>query len=470
MIHEEDVVKVGRDFFTYSNKIHSNRLSAGTMYIGGNFTQKGTNKNNFYATGTHTVELNGSGEQIISFEEYYGESQFANLRMSEHHAGNVIIKGRFSCNALQSDIKVKSAVIDYMNLNGKKFEIAEDLEVNRTGTININGGILQVNGTLNQLNGTIKVNKGVLDVHGDYFIADVRKNLETNDTIMIEPVIAKLNMTTEEDKVYVGGDFLTYSSWEHSDCLTAGTMYIQGDFTQKGTGYKNFVASGTHTVELNGTDMQKVVFEDTYSKFNHLRLAKDIYEYHFTPYACWNVLLGDVMENPFEDVDTSQYYYQPVLWALDKEITTGLTATEFGPEVVCTRGQVVTFLWRAMGKPEPTTTQNRFVDVDRNAYYYKAVLWASEKGITTGYNETEFAPEATVTRGQFVTFLHRAENKPESNIVNPFVDITHDAYYYNAVLWAYDEGVTTGLNRTEFGPEAFCTRGQVVTFLYRALK
>ena len=174
--------------------------------------------------------------------------------------------------------------------------------------------------------------------------------------------------------------------------------------------------------------------------------------------------------NPFTDISENQYYYQPVLWAYENEITTGLKPDKFGPEESCTRGQVVTFLWRAMGEPEPTITEHSFVDVANDAYYYKAVLWAVEKGITNGYDATHFAPEETVTRAQFVTFLHRAENKPQSNIINPFIDITRDAYYYNAVLWAYDEGITTGLTRTDFGPEDFCTRGQVVTFLYRALK
>ena len=121
-----------------------------------------------------------------------------------------------------------------------------------------------------------------------------------------------------------------------------------------------------------------------------------------------------------------------------------------------------------MGSPEPTTTTDPFVDVPEYEYYYKAVLWALENGITAGINETQFAPDQTVTRGQFVTFLHRDENKPSYSVNNPFSDVPN-AYYYDAVLWAYENGVTAGINATEFAPEQSCTRGQVVTFLYRAL-
>ena len=173
-------------------------------------------------------------------------------------------------------------------------------------------------------------------------------------------------------------------------------------------------------------------------------------------------------ENPFNDVPSGEYYYNPVLWAVEKGITSGLSQNQFAPEQACTRGQVVTFLWRAMGKPEPKTTQNPFVDVPANEYYTKAVLWALENGITSGTDATHFAPEATVTRSQFVTFLHRAEGKPTYKTNNPFADVKKD-YYYDAILWAYEKGITTGLNATTFGTEQSCTRGQVVTFLYRGL-
>lgn len=173
--------------------------------------------------------------------------------------------------------------------------------------------------------------------------------------------------------------------------------------------------------------------------------------------------------NPFEDVSEDDYYYDAVLWAVKNNITSGTDETHFAPKESCTRAQVVTFLWRAMDEPEPETTKNPFVDVKEDKYYYKAVLWASENGITSGIDETHFAPNDTVTRAQFVTFLHRNEGEPKPTITeNPFVDVKESKYYYNAVLWAYEKEITTGTDETHFKPESGCERGQVVTFLYRA--
>ncbi len=175
------------------------------------------------------------------------------------------------------------------------------------------------------------------------------------------------------------------------------------------------------------------------------------------------------IENPFKDVQEGQYYYKPVLWAVENSITAGLSATEFGPNETCTRAQIVTFLWRAAGRPEVTTAINPFTDVPSDAYYTKAVLWAVEKGITAGLSATEFGPGETCTRAQIVAFLWRAFGKQEpTTTTNPFTDVPANAYYAKAVLWAVENNITAGLSSTKFGPEAACTRGQVVSFLYRA--
>ena len=172
----------------------------------------------------------------------------------------------------------------------------------------------------------------------------------------------------------------------------------------------------------------------------------------------------------FDDVkDESQYYFDPVYWAVDNGITTGATPTTFSPGAGCTRAQVVTFLWRAAGKPEPTKTENPFGDVQPDAYYYKAVLWAVEKGITTGTSATTFRPDQTCTRGQIVTFLWRYNEQPEpKSSTNPFTDVPAGQYYYKAVLWAVEKGVTKGTSADKFSPDSTCTRAQIVTFLYRA--
>lgn len=190
-----------------------------------------------------------------------------------------------------------------------------------------------------------------------------------------------------------------------------------------------------------------------------------------------NMRIGFIMEiskaepiqNPFSDVEEDDYYYHPVLWALNQNITTGTAADAFGPKEVCTRGQVVTFLWRSQGCPEPASATMQFEDVDDEAYYYKAVLWAAENGITTGTSQTAFSPKDEITRAQMVTFLWRLEGEQEPVHLNTaFKDVDPDRYYYKAVSWAAEQEITTGISVDEFGTDNPCLRSEVVTFLYRA--
>ncbi len=174
--------------------------------------------------------------------------------------------------------------------------------------------------------------------------------------------------------------------------------------------------------------------------------------------------------NPFTDVTEADYFYKAVLWAIERGITNGISATEFAPNASCTRGQIVTFLWRAQNCPEPKSAENPFTDISADAYYYKAVLWAVENGITSGMSATTFEPETICTRAQAMTFIWRANGKPiAKNKDHPFTDIVAGEYYYEAVLWAVEAGITNGISATEFGPANNCTRAQIVTFLYRAL-
>ena len=170
--------------------------------------------------------------------------------------------------------------------------------------------------------------------------------------------------------------------------------------------------------------------------------------------------------NFFYDVPNGAYFYEAVKWAVDKGITNGLSDTMFGPYESCTRAQIVTFLWRAAGSPEPKTVSS-FTDVPANAYYAKAVAWAVENGITNGMTETTFAPDATCTRGQSVTFLYRALKGTASGSAN-FTDVKSDAFYADAINWAVANNVTNGTSNTTFSPNADCTRAEIVTFLYRA--
>ncbi|MGN0334188.1 MAG: S-layer homology domain-containing protein [Lachnospiraceae bacterium] len=175
----------------------------------------------------------------------------------------------------------------------------------------------------------------------------------------------------------------------------------------------------------------------------------------------------------FEDVWTQDFFYHPVVWAVGKGITDGWSETAFAPDMTCTRGQLVTFLWRANGCPAPETTEAGFTDVPSYEYYAEPVAWAVENEITDGWTETTFEPNLTVTRGQVVTFLWRAEGKPgkgESEKTGVFSDVSEGEYFYDAVYWAVENGITDGWTEDTYEPYMGCTRGQIVTFLYRTDK
>ena len=227
-------------------------------------------------------------------------------------------------------------------------------------------------------------------------------------------------------------------------------------------------------------DLREVYFRGPapyfYDEDSKLTIPKDVILYYIEGQEGWN---DSVWEEYYTenwsgniaiDVKEEDYFYDAVQWALDEEITTGVGYDLFRPENPCTRAQVVTFLWRVWCCPEPTTTQTPFKDISPEDYYYKAVLWAAEQGITTGVSEDRFAPDRGCTRAQVVTFLWRAKEMPQSaSAQNPFKDVGTDTYYSQAVLWAVEQGITTGKTTESFAPDESCTRGQIVTFLYRAV-
>lgn len=170
---------------------------------------------------------------------------------------------------------------------------------------------------------------------------------------------------------------------------------------------------------------------------------------------------------PFKDVHSGDYFYNPVKWAVENGITSGTSATAFSPNAGCTRAQAMTFLWKAAGQPEPTRTSNPFRDVKSSDYYYKAVLWAVENNITAGTSATTFGPNEGCTRGQIMTFLYKAAGSPSVSGSNPFRDVASGDYFYRPVLWAVRNNITAGTSATTFSPNDGCTRGQIVTFLYK---
>ena len=174
--------------------------------------------------------------------------------------------------------------------------------------------------------------------------------------------------------------------------------------------------------------------------------------------------------NPFVDVKDTDWYSDAVLWAVQNNITGGTSETTFSPENACTRAQIVTFIWAANGRPEPTKTDNPFEDVKAEDWYYKAVLWAVEQGITGGTSATTFSPDAPCTRAQVVTFLYAAQGKPAVQAtINEFNDVPGNAWYLMPVLWAQQNEVTGGVAPGMFGPDQTCTRAQIALFLYKAI-
>lgn len=183
-----------------------------------------------------------------------------------------------------------------------------------------------------------------------------------------------------------------------------------------------------------------------------------------------SILPMRILAHSFTDVPEGAYFEEPVLWAVERGITSGTSATTFSPNMVCDRAQAVTFLWRAMDKPEPKNTEMTFTDVPEGSYYYEAVLWAVENGITSGTGGGKFSPSMQCDRSQIVTFLWRTMGCPASEGSAPFADVSVDAYYRNAVIWAVENAITSGTGGGYFSPLMKCDRAQIVTFLYRCFK
>lgn len=195
---------------------------------------------------------------------------------------------------------------------------------------------------------------------------------------------------------------------------------------------------------------------DLVEKASFVKMIKNI-----TVYAKW------IDANPFTDVFDDDYYRDAVQWAFENDITSGTTSTTFSPNMISTRAQAIAFLWRIMDRPEATLSDFPFDDVSKEAYYYEALLWAIENGITVGTSPTTFSPDATLTRSQAVTLLWRMAGNPIVTLTHSFTDVSQSAYYYNAMLWAVEQGITQGMTPVTFAPDYDCSRGQIVTFFYR---
>ena len=246
---------------------------------------------------------------------------------------------------------------------------------------------------------------------------------------------------------------------------------------------KNGSASSSHKSASSGTTVTITVMPDkgytletltvTDKNGKEVKLTEKNGKYTFTMPASKVEINATFMDdnamlNYFVDVKANDYFYDAVLWAAQNGITSGTDAVHFTPDGVCSRAQAVTFLWRAAGSPAPKSVSMPFTDVPKGSYYETAVLWAVENGITKGTSDTTFSPDATCSRAQIVTFLWRSQKSPAVGSLNPFTDVSANAYYTDAVLWAVEENITKGTTATTFSPDTDCSRAQIVTLLYRA--
>ena len=257
-------------------------------------------------------------------------------------------------------------------------------------------------------------------------------------------------------------DRRSYRLASKATCTEAAKCYVQCD--------NCFTVSDTLTVPYGNALGHKFSSSEPYC-LNGCGTKNPDYKSHHTPSGKPNGKPApdkpETAKNPFTDVTAGDYFYDAVVWAANQGIALGDSATTFRPNGTCARAEIVTFLWRAAGSPEPAGTGTSFQDVPENAYYYKAVLWAAENGIVKGTTETEFGANAACTRAQVVTFLYRYAGTNAAVEGNPFADVKADTYYYDAVAWAAGKGITAGTSASTFAPNDSCTRGQIVTFLYR---
>ena len=333
---------------------------------------------------------------------------------------------------------------------------------------------------------TALVNGNLGTGESSYFTAILIPETVTADSSMAEVSVSELGTITVTPKA-LGECTLTLRAYEGQSEPSGYRFNIVEEVFYKvilnscegGSAYANYASAPEGTTikityypdegyELTGYSLGRT--DGGYFSYgmalNYFQFRMPACDVEFTPVFTKT----GTSQTPFTDITEGAYYYDAVLWAVDEGITTGLSDTTFGPNQSCTRAQVVTFLWRAAGEPAPTSDENPFVDLRTDKYYYDAVLWAVEEGITEGYGSADtFCPDRTCSRAEIVTFLWRYAGKPKVSAANPFEDVPDGKWYCNAVLWAASEKITEGHGSpTTFCPDLVCTRGQIVTFLYRS--
>ncbi len=433
----------------------------------------------FYCTGSLT--LDGVDIEIVSVasgvwanRSLTVQNSKLNVKCSTQFSGFVVNNG--SAEFKNSEVYAESA-------NGAGFLLGNDQDSSyllvSSGDVTLKGKIGVASDTDNS---TVSVTGGKLAIEGqdaafsENFLTDVDQHILLGDGVEVTSGSvdgAAVTFASSSSHVHSYDEAVTDPTCTEQGFIThtcsCGDSYVDTYVDALGHDYEDAVTAPTCT-ERGYTTHTCSRCGDSYVD-NYVDASGHTFGSDGNAEKC--TVCGE--KNPdykppvnFKDVVPGAYYADAVAWAVANGITTGTSATTFSPEDGCTRGQVVTFLWRTAGSPEPTGARNPFRDVKESDYFYKAVLWALENEITVGTSANEFSPEDVCTRGQIVTFLWRANGKPSPAITkNPFLDVSTADYFHTAVLWAVEKKITLGTDATHFSPSDTCTRGQVVTFLYR---
>ncbi len=400
---------------------------------------KGSNAGaGIYCDSTLTVDGKGSLDLVATGElEKYGEIElcaFKNLMVKDGNISAQKLSGKDKIQIAGGNVKVKS--IGYCPLDVDK--VMETDYQDKNVTISVSGGSL----TMEELRSDLSITGGMVSV---------TKKAYTYDNVL-SVKNGTLNITQDDPFGVI------FKSIEIDNANVNSNVY--------------FRVSSSGSIHVKNVSGASIAFDILYTgpawngNFSHDPWkgapVKIVAKSPFTPVDPPKPTVGG-----FNDVHEGDYYADAVKWAVENKVTSGTGEGKFSPGNPCTRGQIVTFLWNAAGKPEPKGTSSSFTDVKPSDYFYKAVLWAIENDITSGTGEHTFSPNSACTRNQAVTFLWRAEGKPSVAGGNAFTDVERGSYYEDAVNWAVANKITSGTSANKFSPGQVCTRGQIVTFLYR---
>ena len=460
--------------YSYSYSYNSGKYYSGTLevYLQNNditYTGVAGSTVNFQHSSFTSFLNNTIGKNVSTYYQfrYVTFNNFNNANQGTLYYNNSAMSTYSGSNYFNSTTKIEN--LDNVSFAIKPNTTSKEIVIGFT----LYAAQYNSNGTLVSSNLVPITGRVVINVARE----DIKYTVSQGDSVRFDEsdFLSYLRST----KGYSSNYTIDYVTFDQSavSAVNEGSLYTY----YNGYNYGGSVKT-TDKFYYNATASQNALSDAAFLASRYAKTGETVY-IPFTIYARYGttgtgtrqltgtvaIKIGQTMN--FIDVKTTDYFYNSVKWAVGKNITNGTSSTTFSPYKSCTRAEIVTFLWRAAGSPEPTITRNPFRDVNAvtHSSYYKAILWASQKGITSGTSATAFSPDQVCTRAQIVTFLYRYAGQPSGYYSNPFKDVgaTSEASYYKAILWAVGKGITTGTSATTFSPYASCNRAEAVTFLYR---